>query len=60
MKQYLELMQYIMEHGTLKQNRTGIRTKSIFGHQMRFKLNEGFPLVNLLSISNSRKNNLIV
>ena len=45
MKQYLELMQYIMEHGTLKQNRTGIRTKSIFGHQMRFKLSEGFPLV---------------
>ena len=45
MKQYLDLLQEIMDHGTVKSDRTGVGTKSIFGHQMRFDLSEGFPLL---------------
>lgn len=45
MKQYQDLLSLILEKGTLKENRTGIDTLSIFGHQMRFDLNEGFPLL---------------
>ena len=45
MKQYLELLQHIMEHGHVKSDRTGTGTKSIFGYQMRFDLSEGFPLL---------------
>lgn len=45
MKQYHDLMRIIMERGARKFDRTGIGTLSIFGHQMRFDLNEGFPLV---------------
>ena len=45
MKQYLDLCKKVMQEGTLKEDRTGTGTKSIFGYQMRFDLNEVFPLV---------------
>ena len=45
MKQYLELLQRIMDEGVVKTDRTGVGTKSVFGHQMRFDLSEGFPLL---------------
>ncbi len=45
MEQYLNLMNQVMEKGTLKADRTGTGTKSIFGHQMRFDLSQGFPCV---------------
>ena len=45
MKQYLELMRRVRETGTRKEDRTGTGTLSVFGHQMRFDLAEGFPLV---------------
>ena len=45
MKTYLNFLTHIKEHGTLKADRTGTGTKSIFGYQMRFDLNHGFPLV---------------
>jgi thymidylate synthase len=44
-KQYLELMQRVREEGTQKGDRTGTGTRSVFGHQMRFDLSKGFPLV---------------
>jgi len=43
--QYEDFMRHVHEHGVLKSDRTGTGTKSVFGHQMRFDLNEGFPLV---------------
>ncbi|MCQ4321665.1 thymidylate synthase [Stutzerimonas stutzeri] len=45
MKQYLDLMRHVREHGTFKSDRTGTGTYSVFGHQMRFDLSDGFPLV---------------
>lgn len=43
--QYEDLLRHVMEHGTRKSDRTGTGTRSVFGHQMRFDLSEGFPLV---------------
>ena len=43
MKQYLNLLNQILDHGTVRENRTGINTIAIFGHQERFDLQEGFP-----------------
>ena len=45
MKQYLDLLRHVMEHGTMKSDRTGTGTKSVFGYQMRFDLSDGFPLL---------------
>lgn len=45
MKQYLDLLNHVMNHGTEKSDRTGTGTKSVFGYQMRFDLQKGFPLM---------------
>ncbi|MCQ4286691.1 thymidylate synthase [Pseudomonas stutzeri] len=45
MKQYLDLMRHVRENGTFKSDRTGTGTYSVFGYQMRFDLDDGFPLV---------------
>lgn len=45
MKQYLEALQYVLDNGEVCSDRTGVGTRSVFGYQMRFDLNEGFPAV---------------
>ena len=45
MKQYHDLIKHVLENGTIKQDRTGTGTKSVFGYQMRFDLSKGFPMV---------------
>ncbi len=45
MKQYLDLLRHILDHGTWQENRTGIKTLSVFGYQTRYDLSKGFPLL---------------
>lgn len=45
MKPYLDLMQHVLDHGNLKTDRTGTGTRSVFGYQMRFDLQKGFPIL---------------
>ncbi|WP_395823722.1 thymidylate synthase [Collimonas sp.] len=45
MRQYLDLIHHVQQHGTIKTDRTGTGTRSVFGYQMRFNLQDGFPLL---------------
>ena len=50
MKQYLELLRHIREHGTMKHDRTGVGTQSIFGYQISFDVSEWFPLLSTMKV----------
>ena len=45
MKQYLDLLQYILDNGNVREDRTGVGTNGVFGYQMRFNLEDGFPVL---------------
>ena len=45
MKQYLDLLQHVLDHGTVREDRTGTGTIGVFGYQMRFPLADGFPVL---------------
>ena len=45
MRQYLDLMEHVLHNGTDRGDRTGTGTRSVFGHQMRFDLSDGFPVL---------------
>ena len=45
MKQYLDLLQHVLDHGTVREDRTGTGTIGVFGYQMRFPLSDGFPVL---------------
>ena len=45
MRQYLDLMQHVLDEGHVKEDRTGTGTRSVFGHQMRFDLADSFPML---------------
>ena len=51
MKQYLDALKTVLDHGIEKENRTGIKTRSLFGHQMRFDLRESFPATTTKPVS---------
>ena len=53
MRQYLDFLQHILDNGTAKDDRTNTGTFSTFGYQMRFDLNEGFPLLTTKRVAQS-------